>query len=280
MLLDKIRQAFPQLTKSQKSLAEFVTANYREAAFMTASGIARRIGLNEATVIRFAQRIGYPGFPEFLHDLQAIVREELSVGSADSATGDGDSWHTLVQGQVEALQRTMTHIPSEAWDSAVTMLRGAARIVVLGQGLAAPLAGLLAWAWRTIGIDAQCPSSDTLSVALMVDQLGAGDALVGISVALPSPEVAHALALARAKGIPTVVLSASPVSHCARAAEVALSWPVDPGHLMPSLTPVVILIDALVLALASSSGATTDERLIRISALESVIRTGTSPGGD
>ena len=39
-VLERIRQVYPQLTKSQKRLADFVTAYYREAAFMTASRLA------------------------------------------------------------------------------------------------------------------------------------------------------------------------------------------------------------------------------------------------
>jgi len=67
--------------------------------------------------------------------------------------------------------------------------------------------------------------------------------------------VANALSVARAKGIPTVVLSASPVSQCAQVADVALSWPVDAEQGLPSLTPVVMLIDALVRALGAPSNA-------------------------
>ena len=79
MILEKIRQIYPQLTKSQSRLADFIAASYQEAAFMTASRLARRVGVNEATVIRFAQRLDYAGYPDLIQDIQAIVQEELKL---------------------------------------------------------------------------------------------------------------------------------------------------------------------------------------------------------
>ena len=43
MILEKIRQLYPKLTKSQKRLADFIATSYQEAAFMTASRLARRV---------------------------------------------------------------------------------------------------------------------------------------------------------------------------------------------------------------------------------------------
>ena len=81
MVLEKIRQLYPELTKSQRRLADFVAVSYREAAFMTASRLARKLGVNEATVIRFAQRLGYSGYPEFVQDVRAVVQDELGAKS-------------------------------------------------------------------------------------------------------------------------------------------------------------------------------------------------------
>lgn len=84
MILETIRRVYPELTRSQQLLSDFVAHSYREAAFMTASDLAQRLNLNEATVIRFAQRLGYSGYPELVTALRELVQQELIVAPGDT----------------------------------------------------------------------------------------------------------------------------------------------------------------------------------------------------
>ena len=74
MILEKIRQLYPQFTKSQRKLADFIANHYQEAAFMTASELAHALNLDAATVVRFSQFLGYSGFPELQHEIRERVR--------------------------------------------------------------------------------------------------------------------------------------------------------------------------------------------------------------
>ncbi|MBM3187379.1 MAG: MurR/RpiR family transcriptional regulator [Chloroflexi bacterium] len=258
MLLERIRQVYPQLTKSQKALADFVSNDYREVAFMTASAMARHLSLNEATVIRFTQRLGYPGYPEFVEAVQSIIRDELRTRNGAEQR---DPFRRVLQVEVDVLQRTISYVPTEAWQKAVSLMQEAERIIVLGQGLAGALAELLAVSLSALGFSAHSPLTDALSLALTLDGLRKRDAVVAISVTWPSPEVANAVAHARKKGVPTLALSSSPVSPCAQAADVAISWPPEKELLVPPVTPAAMLIDALVQSLSYHDGDQLRRRL-------------------
>jgi DNA-binding MurR/RpiR family transcriptional regulator len=41
--------------------------------------IAQRLEVDPATVTRFAQRLGYAGYPELLREVQELVKEELKA---------------------------------------------------------------------------------------------------------------------------------------------------------------------------------------------------------
>ena len=60
---DRIRQARLGMSKSFAKLADFLLDSYIESAFMTASELAHTLDLDAATVVRFAQTLGYSGFP-------------------------------------------------------------------------------------------------------------------------------------------------------------------------------------------------------------------------
>ena len=59
----RIRTAYDQFSPSYRKVADFLLDDYRTAAFLNASGVAQYLDVDPATVVRFAQRLGYPGYP-------------------------------------------------------------------------------------------------------------------------------------------------------------------------------------------------------------------------
>jgi DNA-binding MurR/RpiR family transcriptional regulator len=77
MFREKIAEQHDRLGKNQKKIADFLTKEYREAAFMNGSALSAHLGVDPATVTRFAQRLGYTGYPDLLREIQELVKEEL-----------------------------------------------------------------------------------------------------------------------------------------------------------------------------------------------------------
>ena len=71
-LSDEIRQRFDEFSRSQKDVGQYIVDHLEEAAFHTAEELARRANTSSSTVVRFAQALGFDGFPE----LQAAARDE------------------------------------------------------------------------------------------------------------------------------------------------------------------------------------------------------------
>src|SRR3954451_1127124 len=80
----EIRQRFDTFSRSQKDVGQYIVDHLDEAAFHTAEELARRANTSSSTVVRFAQALGFEGFPE----LQASAREEYR--RARSAPGGGE----------------------------------------------------------------------------------------------------------------------------------------------------------------------------------------------
>ena len=256
MILERIRQIYPELTKSQRKLADFVANSYQEAAFMTASRLAKRLNVNEATVIRFAQRLGYQGYPELIHDVQALVQEELQApAEAGAPTLAEEPFLVELKNEVESLQRAVSHVSTETAHQLLAVLRGTSRIYVAGQGASYHLAGLLAAGLSGLGLDARAVAGTTPDLAPALASLQPADALVGIAVGQESPEIARAMRAARERGARTLAVTSSPISGLAQAADLALSCPA--GDLFPAPSPATVaaFLDALVQALALSGAA-------------------------
>ena len=70
--LEEIRQRFDEFSRSQKDVGQYIVDHPEEAAFHTAEELARRANTSSSTVVRFAQALGFEGFPE----LQSAARDE------------------------------------------------------------------------------------------------------------------------------------------------------------------------------------------------------------
>ena len=264
MLLETVRRLYPELTRSQRKLADLIATSYRDVAFMTAARLAARLSLNEATVIRFAQRLGYAGYPDLIRDVRLLVHEELETPPPGNAQAPRASMHEHLNAQVHNAQRFVSHIPAEVADQAVQAVLAAQRIYVVGQGLAGAMAQALSLALRSAGLATERPSADPLVLAVQGSELGAGSLVIGISLE-ESPQIANLLSHARLRGALTLALTSSSVSPCARAAHLAINCGQDDGASSPSLTPLAITIDALVQAVVGELGerATTQRLAIR-----------------
>ena len=269
MLLENVRRLYPELTRSQRKLADFIATSYRDAAFMTAARLATRLSLNEATVIRFAQRLGYAGYPDLIRDVRLLVHEELEAPPGDTQAPRA-SMHEFLNVQVHNAQRLVSHIPAEAADQAVQAVLAAQRIYVVGQGLAGIMAQALSLALRSIGLAAEHPSADPLVLAVLGSETGAGCLVVGISLE-ESPQIANLLIHARLRGALTLALTSSSVSPCALAANLAIACGQDDGFSLPSLTPLAIAIDALVQAVAGELGERANAQRLAIRQAQAAI---------
>ena len=68
----EIRSRFDEFSRSQKDVGQYIVDHLDEASFHTAEELARRANTSSSTVVRFAQALGFDGFPE----LQAAARDE------------------------------------------------------------------------------------------------------------------------------------------------------------------------------------------------------------
>lgn len=74
----RIEQFYENLSPSYTRTADYILRHYLEVAFMTAAELADKVGTDTTTIVRFAQRLEYPGYPHLLDDIRAHVREEIS----------------------------------------------------------------------------------------------------------------------------------------------------------------------------------------------------------
>ena len=71
--LSVISDALPQLKGSAQKTAQFILDSPRETINLTITELGSRVGVSEASIVRFAQSLGYSGF----HALKIRLAEDI-----------------------------------------------------------------------------------------------------------------------------------------------------------------------------------------------------------
>jgi DNA-binding MurR/RpiR family transcriptional regulator len=251
MFRERIKANYNALSPSFRRLADFILNQPLDVALMTATELAQQMDLDAATVVRFAQTIGYTGFREMIKEIQQIVKEELNASYTASLDTPDDTalFRGLLENEKHNLALAQAQLTEQA-SSILPTLLDAERIWVLGQGHCAHLAAICAASLREIDLPAMSFAPDPLTTAKNLKGTGPNDVTIGFTLTGMDLEVADAIGFARQHGAKTVVFSSSPVTAAARAAEVAIVCPGPTQTHTPSFTGLAAMIVVLAAAFA------------------------------
>jgi len=273
MFREQIRKHYDHLSRSYRRVADFILSDYRTAAFMTAAALANAVDVDTTTVVRFAQRLGYPGFPELIEDIQEQVKLELSQTYATPPEEEG--LHAKVQSLVAKdranLEKALAHNTLETLENILDMLRAAPRIVVTGESYAAPLAESFAGMIRDAGLPVVFASGDVYERAAALAHVVRKEVIIGMTPVEGASGVAKILRFARQEGALTLACTPSLSSQAARAAEHLLYAPGETEGTLPSLTGLYAILTAIAQALGTLQPEAANKRSVAIAqALEEI----------
>jgi DNA-binding MurR/RpiR family transcriptional regulator len=252
MFRDRIKANYNTLSPSFRRLADFILSQPLDVALMTATELAQQMDMDAATVVRFAQTIGYTGFREMIKEIQQVVKEEVTASYTISldAPDDAALFRGLMENEKHNLTLAQAQLTEQA-DALLPALLDAEHIWVLGQGCCAHLAALCAASLRQVDLPATSIAPDPPTAAQNLTQVDATDVVIGFALNGMDLEVANAIGFARQHGAQTFAFSSSPVTATARAAEIAIVCPDPTQTHTLSFTGLAAMIVVLVAALAA-----------------------------
>ncbi|MEU1178167.1 MurR/RpiR family transcriptional regulator [Streptomyces sp. NPDC005820] len=227
-LASKVRTLAPSLTRSMRRVAEAVANDPAGCAALTVTGLAERTGTSEATVVRTARILGYPGYRDLRLALAGLAAQQQS-GRAPALTTDiavddslADVVAKLAHDEQQTLADTAACLDTTQLEAAVTAAAGARRIDVYGVGASGLVAQDLTQKLLRIGRVAHAHGDPHLAVTNAV-QLGAGDVAVAITHSGSTGDVIEPLRVAFERGATTVAITGRPRSPVTQYADHVLT---------------------------------------------------------
>ncbi len=250
-----VRARFDQLTKSEKRIARYLLRNTDEVAFMAAAELADRLGLSEATVVRFARSLEFSGFPEMRTACQSSFRARVThasrlSGKLNEIRQDADIFEQVTITEVDYLTQALQTVDRGAIRQAVALLHHAQRIFVFGLGPSVSLVDLLAIRLTRTGrqvIPLTASGREVLEPLIMMDK---ADVLFAIGFFDVTPALKLVLEHAQEVGAASILLTDTLGSLIGDLAAVVLAARRGPMAEFHSLVVPMTIINTLLLEVA------------------------------
>jgi DNA-binding MurR/RpiR family transcriptional regulator len=261
-LIRLIHARYDEMSNSYQKIAVYLTQNPNDVAVHTVNGIAGRCGVHAASLVRFAQALGYKGF----RDLQGLFQKRLSTAAPgfearvaalqdELGTRADHSEHgflrDLVVRDITSLQDLLTQIRADDLAAAVGLLETADTVYLVGQLRSAPVVDLLRYGLTMLG--KRCILLDPSGglATHMAHGMQGADVLVAVSFRFYATEVVNIAEEAAANGHPIIAISDSTLSPLAKSATVLFTIPEHEYTFSRSLAAPMCLAQSLTIALAS-----------------------------
>lgn len=248
-ILAMLDRTADSLTPQERRLAAHLVEHLERWGYLSSSELAEQLGVHRSTVVRFAQHVGFAGYPELQESVRQAYVTALSAPRdlvlTDAGEDDVGTVQAVYQRELHNLQRSYRHLDIDALDATAKGIAAARRVLVFGRRFSYPIALHLSLVLRTMRerIDA-APAPGGSSVDQLFD-LTAEDYVVVVSLRRHSPEVQRTLKyLADAQVPVTVLTDASPGNNVPSSARV-LRAHVGSTGVLDSYTALVSVSHAL-----------------------------------
>ncbi len=220
-ILERIHAAYYQLTAAERRVADYVLAQYEQVQFMSITQLAEECGTAEATISRFCRSLQLKGFNAFKLEL---ARHGVAGGQQppekprDSITARSLEVERLA---TDAVRQTVELVNPQRIRKAVDIIEGAAHVICMGTGGSMIMASECSHMFSTVTgkFFAISDSHIQMSTAATMDR---GDVILLFSYSGATNNGLQILELAKARDIPTILVTRFPKSPAAKLADVVL----------------------------------------------------------
>jgi len=255
-----VRARYAKLSPAHRKVADYLLADGRRAALEPIATVARNLSTSESSVVRFAQALGYKGYPDLRDRLRerflstATSLDRLAASASGPKSERGAVLERVLAEDADSIMRTLAQIPHETFTAVVDAVVSARRTYVVGFRGSAGVALVLGMGLRIFLPETRVVAVNVGDTPEELLSLRKRDVVIVISYLRYSGQTLEILRFAHESGARTVAITDSPASPVARLADHALiTRPTSPRS-MASYAPAASLASALTEAVAARRG--------------------------
>ena len=232
-LLTKITNLKNNLSASSRRIAQIILDTPSEALKMSSQEMAQQANVSQSTVIKFAQKVGFKGFPALKLALSQELGRKRATNESHNLHNEisiedsiPDIAHKLLEEKIKAIRETTESINYDVFDSIVELIDNAQRVQLVGIGGSALVAKDFSYKLLKIGINT-ISELDTHVQVSVAQTLSPKDVQFVISFSGNKKDVSVAVQSAKSNGVPIVALTSVHGADLRKIADYCLDCVAD-----------------------------------------------------
>ena len=270
-----IEEKKPIMSKRQLTLAKYILENIEETAFLTSVRLGKKAGVSEATVIRFAQFLGFSGFKDIKKSLQRAIKAKMTPQikmreTVERIKNKENVFNNLLNIDKAILDEVNRNCSEKNIKKAAEYLGKARIIYIIGLGISKAIVDFLEFRLNRFGYNTMAITGGGEEVIDKLMGISQKDIIIGIGFFRPHKELLAALDLVKQKKIPIITITDSELSPIAANADVVLSAKRGPVELMTSLVAPMSVANILILTLAMEDKKGSIDSFVKLDELKKI----------
>ncbi|MCQ2742566.1 MAG: MurR/RpiR family transcriptional regulator, partial [Bacilli bacterium] len=219
-----IKSKYNDFTNREKRIADFLL-DCQTSAPLTITKLAEACQSSEATIVRFAKKLGYNGYPELKI---AIAKEEFTGASVNMSEEDSmlEIFSKVTDDILASFEKTKTTLTNELLHETVDAILQSEDIFIYAVGQSGNIANELCHKLFRLGFNAKA-FSDSHYQAMSATQSTDKTLVFAISHSGRTIDVIESVMTAKERGAKIIVFTASPRSPLGELADIILSTKSD-----------------------------------------------------
>ncbi len=270
-MLAHIKNNREKLRKSEKRVADWVTAHPNETVSLSIGALAKAVSVSEPTIIRFCRALGFDGYHSFKQELENTLNAGVPFvhGNISESDDTKNIINKVITQASAALLKTKETLNPKSIDQAIKVLMKANQVLCIGHGASGVVTYDIQQKLLRVGVHVASYSDHhvhTLAASLLTKK----DVLIAISHTGRSKDILDSVSFAKENGatIISLTLCNSPL---AKISDIILESGAteDTTEYVPMISRLadLAIVDVLLVTLALKRGSSFIEEMSRSKAI-------------
>lgn len=227
-LLLNIQRTYSEMSAVEQRFADFIKSSINEIPDKTVTQIAELCDVSEASIIRFAKKMGYKGF----HQMKIEIARSMESQSLETPEGSTDTFAELVEKSTSLtlanIKNTYEHLDLVQLEHAADLISSCKQVHMFAAGNSLPVCHDFAYRLGRIGIRAVSFNLPEMTL-LQAQNMKEGDIAFAFSHSGESILVNEALRIVSGLKLPIICMSNYLKSPIMKWADISIVTSVHHG---------------------------------------------------
>ncbi|WP_088033334.1 MurR/RpiR family transcriptional regulator [Evansella clarkii] len=254
-----------KMSKSHKKIANYLIENNETAPFLTASRLAKNVGVGEATVIRFAFFLNYKGYPDLQRHMQEALQRKMTSAEVLARTTDENekTEHVVTEilnDDIQNLRTTLRQVDPEVFEKVVRQMIEAKRIYIIAYRSATSVGAFLEFYLDLVLQNTELiRQADGVSEHLL--DITEEDLVIGFGFSRYTKRTVEVLKYVKQHNAKTVVITDHLMSPLVPYGDMKIIASTEINSFIDSFSAPMSIVSALITALTRSEHKKVEKRL-------------------